>query len=32
MSNQDVLVEYSVRDGVAYLTLTDPPANTSNTA
>ncbi len=28
MSNQDVLVEYSVRDGVAYLTLTDPPANT----
>ncbi len=28
MSNQDVLVEYGVRDGVAYLVLTDPPANT----
>jgi len=28
MSNQDALVEYSVRDGVAYLVLTDPPANT----
>ncbi len=27
-SEQRALVEYSVKDGVAYLTLSDPPANT----
>ncbi|MFQ5527281.1 MAG: enoyl-CoA hydratase/isomerase family protein [Thermoanaerobaculia bacterium] len=26
--NQTTLVQYEVKDGVAYLTLTDPPANT----
>ena len=27
-TQNNVLVNYEVRDGVAYLTLTDPPANT----
>jgi enoyl-CoA hydratase/carnithine racemase len=26
--NEQILVQYEVRDGVAYLTLSDPPANT----